>query len=96
MAPATVSGYRAGPIRPGGADETWVSLTSLTTGEKRFFRAPAQARPDVTWAFGLSETKRPGFDVTLDLAPLPGPQALDIYSLSGDKAYGCGLGLKLE
>ena len=81
---------------PGGADETWISLTSSATGERRFFRAAQQARPDVTKYFGLSETKRPGFDVTLDLEAVRGPQLLDIYGISGDKAYDCGLRLRLE
>jgi hypothetical protein len=81
---------------PGGTDETWVSLTSLATGEKRFFRAAAQARPDVIQALGLSDRKRPGFDVTLAPEAVQGPQILDIYAVSGDKAYGCGLELRLE
>jgi hypothetical protein len=81
---------------PGGTDETWISLTSPATGEKRFFQAPAQARPDVSHALGLPDTKRPGFDVTLDLEAVEPPQILDIYSVSGDKAYGCSLELRLE
>jgi hypothetical protein len=81
---------------PGGTDETWISLTSPATGVRRFFPAPAQARPDVSRALGLSDGKRPGFDVTLDLDAVQGPQMLDIYSVSGDKAYGCSLELRLE
>jgi hypothetical protein len=81
---------------PGGADETWISLTSSATGEKRFYRAVAQARPGVTAALGLSAGRRPGFDVTIDLEPVRGPQTIDIYSLSAGKAYSCGLGLRVE
>jgi hypothetical protein len=81
---------------PGGADETWISLTSSATGEKRFFRAAQQARPDVTSYFGLPATTRPGFNVILDLKAVRGSQTLDIYALSGSNAYACGLGLRLE
>jgi len=65
-------------------------------GDKRFFRATQQARPDVTKYFGLSETKKPGFDITLDLEAVRGPQTIDIYTISGGKAYGCGSRLRLE
>jgi hypothetical protein len=74
----------------GGPDETWVALTSVETGEKRFFKAGQQARPDVIALFRRPGMKNPGYTITLDLAGTRGPQLLDIYSLADRKAYDCG------
>lgn len=81
---------------PGGPEETWVTLTSLATGETRFFRAGTDPRPDVAAWLKLPGMREPGFDATLDLGAMPGPQMLNIYSLSGGKAHDCGLALRVE
>jgi hypothetical protein len=81
---------------PGGPDETWVTVTSLVTGETRFFRAGLDPRPDVAAWLKLPEMREPGFDTTLDLGTMPGPQTLNIYSLAEGKAHDCGLALRVE
>jgi hypothetical protein len=79
----------------GGPDETWISLTSAESGERRFFKAGQQARPDVTKYLQRPSMKNPGYAATLDLAGFTGPQILNIYSLADGKAYDCGFAYRV-
>ena len=71
-------------------DEVWIALTA-SDGQRRFYRAIQEPRPDVNAYFGHPNMKASGFVANIDLASLSGKQKLDIYEISDGVAVDCSL-----
>jgi hypothetical protein len=71
-------------------DEVWIALTA-SDGQRRFYRATQEPRPDVNTYFGHPNMKASGFVANIDLAGLSGVQKLDIYEISDGAALDCSL-----
>jgi hypothetical protein len=71
-------------------DEVWIALTA-SNGQRRFYRATQQPRPDVNAFFGHPNMKTPGFVANVDLAGLTGAQELDVFEICNGVAIDCTL-----
>jgi len=74
---------------------TWVTLISLD-GKMQYFKAPPQSRPDVAEFFKRPALKESGFNITLGLSARPGKQTINLFSVSGEAAYKCSMGVEIE
>lgn len=73
----------------------WVTLISLD-GKMQYFKAPPQSRPDVAEFFKRPALKESGFNITLGLSARPGKQTINLFSVSGEAAYKCSMGVEIE
>lgn len=74
---------------------SWIVAT-LKSGQKLYFKASHQERPDVASAFNRTDVINSGFDVTLDTTMMSDQQTIAIFSASKDMVYRCDVQMQFS
>jgi hypothetical protein len=74
--------------------DTWI-VASSPRGERLYFKAPHQKRPDVAEAFKRADLSDSGFNIALDTASLADHRTIEIFTASNDVAYRCSQSIQV-
>jgi hypothetical protein len=75
--------------------ETWIALDA-EGGNKKYFKAKSEARPDVAAALGRPDLGNSGFGAMLDLASISGKQTVELISHVGNISHSCAVTFNIQ